>query len=163
MHQLQSRNQQLQAAAALFGCDIKDQAPLMEAMKTMRTLQTFDSIGSTASTASAASTAASMPNSPNDPDRCRIFVGGLSNAVDELVLAGAFSLFGPVAASKIVRSAKGQQSRGYGFVTFHHSQHAILAVEAVQQLMGLLKVKDGGVLDKLTVDYSTSSHTDYPT
>jgi RNA recognition motif-containing protein len=80
--------------------------------------------------------------------------------VDELVLAGAFSLFGPVAASKIVRSAKGQQSRGYGFVTFHHSQHAIFAVEAVQQLMSLLKSKDGGVLDKLTVDYSTSAHTD---
>uniref|UniRef100_A0A671TG60 RRM domain-containing protein n=1 Tax=Sinocyclocheilus anshuiensis TaxID=1608454 RepID=A0A671TG60_9TELE len=64
--------------------------------------------------------------------------GDLHPDVTEQLLHAIFSPFGPICSVRVCRNTITNRSRGYGFVTFEHRQHAENALEALNflELMG---------------------------
>ncbi|KAL9035972.1 MAG: hypothetical protein Q9214_006342 [Letrouitia sp. 1 TL-2023] len=60
-----------------------------------------------------------------------IFVGDLSNEVNDEVLLQAFSAFGSVSEARVMWDMKTGRSRGYGFVAFREREHAEKALSSM--------------------------------
>lgn len=60
-----------------------------------------------------------------------IFVGDLSNEVNDEVLLQAFSTFGPVSEARVMWDMKTGRSRGYGFVAFRERSDADRALSSM--------------------------------
>jgi nucleolysin TIA-1/TIAR len=60
-----------------------------------------------------------------------IFVGDLSNEVNDEVLLQAFSTFGPVSEARVMWDMKTGRSRGYGFVAFRDRADADRALSSM--------------------------------
>ncbi|KAK8181032.1 hypothetical protein BC567DRAFT_70895 [Phyllosticta citribraziliensis] len=60
-----------------------------------------------------------------------IFVGDLSNEVNDEVLLQAFSAFGPVSEARVMWDMKTGRSRGYGFVAFRDRSDAEKALSSM--------------------------------
>jgi nucleolysin TIA-1/TIAR len=60
-----------------------------------------------------------------------IFVGDLSNEVNDEVLLQAFSTFGPVSEARVMWDMKTGRSRGYGFVAFRDRADAERALSSM--------------------------------
>ncbi|KAF2181926.1 hypothetical protein K469DRAFT_670298 [Zopfia rhizophila CBS 207.26] len=60
-----------------------------------------------------------------------IFVGDLSNEVNDEVLLQAFSTFGPVSEARVMWDMKTGRSRGYGFVAFRERSDAERALSSM--------------------------------
>lgn len=60
-----------------------------------------------------------------------IFVGDLSNEVNDEVLLQAFSTFGPVSEARVMWDMKTGRSRGYGFVAFRERPDAERALSSM--------------------------------
>ncbi|KAF1986449.1 hypothetical protein K402DRAFT_89370 [Aulographum hederae CBS 113979] len=60
-----------------------------------------------------------------------IFVGDLSNEVNDEVLLQAFSAFGPVSEARVMWDMKTGRSRGYGFVAFRERSDADKALSSM--------------------------------
>ena len=60
-----------------------------------------------------------------------IFVGDLSNEVNDEVLLQAFSAFGSVSEARVMWDMKTGRSRGYGFVAFRERQDAEKALSSM--------------------------------
>lgn len=60
-----------------------------------------------------------------------IFVGDLSNEVNDEVLLQAFSTFGPVSEARVMWDMKTGRSRGYGFVAFRERADADRALSSM--------------------------------
>jgi len=60
-----------------------------------------------------------------------IFVGDLSNEVNDEVLLQAFSTFGPVSEARVMWDMKTGRSRGYGFVAFRDRSDADRALSSM--------------------------------
>ncbi|KAF2470073.1 uncharacterized protein BDR25DRAFT_325790 [Lindgomyces ingoldianus] len=60
-----------------------------------------------------------------------IFVGDLSNEVNDEVLLQAFSTFGPVSEARVMWDMKTGRSRGYGFVAFRDRSDAERALSSM--------------------------------
>ncbi|KAL8742571.1 MAG: hypothetical protein Q9190_004968 [Brigantiaea leucoxantha] len=60
-----------------------------------------------------------------------IFVGDLSNEVNDEVLLQAFSAFGNVSEARVMWDMKTGRSRGYGFVAFREREHAEKALSSM--------------------------------
>jgi len=60
-----------------------------------------------------------------------IFVGDLSNEVNDEVLLQAFSAFGPVSEARVMWDMKTGRSRGYGFVAFRERNDAEKALSSM--------------------------------
>ncbi|XP_016426069.1 polyadenylate-binding protein 1-like [Sinocyclocheilus rhinocerous] len=74
---------------------------------------------------------------PNDHGSS-LLVSDLHPDVTEQLLHAIFSPFGPICSVRVCRNTITNRSRGYGFVTFEHRQHAENALEALNflELMG---------------------------
>ncbi|KAL9622162.1 MAG: hypothetical protein Q9160_003505 [Pyrenula sp. 1 TL-2023] len=73
-------------------------------------------------------------NSSNKEDTSNhyhIFVGDLSNEVNDEVLLQAFSAFGPVSEARVMWDMKTGRSRGYGFVAFRDRSDAEKALSSM--------------------------------
>ncbi|KAI9819376.1 MAG: hypothetical protein M1826_001173 [Phylliscum demangeonii] len=73
-------------------------------------------------------------NSQNKEDTSNhfhIFVGDLSNEVNDEVLLQAFSAFGSVSEARVMWDMKTGRSRGYGFVAFRERQDAEKALSSM--------------------------------
>ncbi|MCJ1274937.1 hypothetical protein MMC21_002736 [Puttea exsequens] len=73
-------------------------------------------------------------NSSNKEDTSNhfhIFVGDLSNEVNDEVLLQAFSAFGSVSEARVMWDMKTGRSRGYGFVAFRDRQEAEKALSSM--------------------------------
>ncbi|RMJ23945.1 hypothetical protein PHISP_05193 [Aspergillus sp. HF37] len=73
-------------------------------------------------------------NSPNKEDTSNhfhIFVGDLSNEVNDEVLSQAFSAFGSVSEARVMWDMKTGRSRGYGFVAFRDRTDADKALSSM--------------------------------
>lgn len=57
-----------------------------------------------------------------------LYIGGLSDEVDESILSAAFTPFGPLLQTVIPRDAKTQQNRGFGFVEYEQAGDATEAL-----------------------------------
>ncbi|KAK9084762.1 hypothetical protein Sjap_025173 [Stephania japonica] len=68
---------------------------------------------------------------PSSPNNNKLFVGGLSWAVDEKSLKDAFSSFGEVTEVRIVYDKDSGRSRGFGFINFSKGDEAKTAKEAM--------------------------------
>uniref|UniRef100_A0A672T4B4 RRM domain-containing protein n=1 Tax=Sinocyclocheilus grahami TaxID=75366 RepID=A0A672T4B4_SINGR len=74
---------------------------------------------------------------PNDHGSS-LLVSDLHPDVTEQLLHAILSPFGPICSVRVCRNTITSRSRGYGFVTFEHRQHAENALEALNilELMG---------------------------
>uniref|UniRef100_A0A673GLZ8 RRM domain-containing protein n=1 Tax=Sinocyclocheilus rhinocerous TaxID=307959 RepID=A0A673GLZ8_9TELE len=70
---------------------------------------------------------------PNDHGSS-LLVSDLHPDVTEQLLHAIFSPFGPICSVRVCRNTITNRSRGYGFVTFEHRQHAENALEALNFL-----------------------------
>lgn len=73
-------------------------------------------------------------NSPSKEDTSshfHIFVGDLSNEVNDEILLQAFSAFGSVSEARVMWDMKTGRSRGYGFVAFRERSDAEKALNAM--------------------------------
>ena len=80
------------------------------------------------------STGAYQSNTSNKEDTSNhfhIFVGDLSNEVNDEVLLQAFSAFGSVSEARVMWDMKTGRSRGYGFVAFRERQDAEKALSSM--------------------------------
>ena len=50
--------------------------------------------------------------------RCKVFVGGLDYALNDVEFGNHFSQYGPIRTAEIVRDPMTKASRGFGFVTY---------------------------------------------
>lgn len=55
-----------------------------------------------------------------DPNDFRIFCGDLGNEVSDELLAKAFRKYPSFQKAKVIREARTNKSKGYGFVSFKH-------------------------------------------
>jgi hypothetical protein len=62
---------------------------------------------------------------------CRMFVGGLGTAINEVQLREAFGAFGEVVDAVVMIDRGTGQSRGFGFVTMANRKEAGAAIEAL--------------------------------
>ncbi|KAL9642974.1 hypothetical protein ABK040_010666 [Willaertia magna] len=76
-------------------------------------------------------------NTFDDPNNRRIFVGGLKHSITEDDLFQFFQHFGPIETTVIMKKWDNQQSRGFGFVTFHSVETAreVVHYHQIQPLM----------------------------
>uniref|UniRef100_A0A914DQA8 RRM domain-containing protein n=1 Tax=Acrobeloides nanus TaxID=290746 RepID=A0A914DQA8_9BILA len=66
-----------------------------------------------------------------------VFVGDLSQEVDNNVLKQAFDRFGEISEVKVIRDSQSLKSRGYGFVTFPRKEDADRAIQEMNgQIIG---------------------------
>ncbi|CAL5871133.1 uncharacterized protein PFLUO_LOCUS5379 [Penicillium psychrofluorescens] len=75
-----------------------------------------------------------LSNSTNKEDTSghfHIFVGDLSNEVNDEILLQAFSAFGSVSEARVMWDMKTGRSRGYGFVAFRERQDADKALNSM--------------------------------
>lgn len=74
----------------------------------------------------------SSNNSKEDTsNHFHIFVGDLSNEVNDEVLYQAFSAFGSISEARVMWDMKTGRSRGYGFVAFRDRDHAEKALSSM--------------------------------
>lgn len=70
-------------------------------------------------------------NKEDTSNHFHIFVGDLSNEVNDEVLLQAFSAFGSVSEARVMWDMKTGRSRGYGFVAFRERQDAEKALSSM--------------------------------
>lgn len=70
-------------------------------------------------------------NKEDTSNHFHIFVGDLSNEVNDEVLLQAFSAFGSVSEARVIWDMKTGRSRGYGFVAFRERQDAEKALSSM--------------------------------
>jgi nucleolysin TIA-1/TIAR len=70
-------------------------------------------------------------NKEDTTNHFHIFVGDLSNEVNDEVLLSAFSAFGSVSEARVMWDMKTGRSRGYGFVAFRERQDAEKALSSM--------------------------------
>lgn len=70
-------------------------------------------------------------NKEDTTNHFHIFVGDLSNEVNDEVLLQAFSAFGSVSEARVMWDMKTGRSRGYGFVAFRERQDAEKALSSM--------------------------------
>ena len=70
-------------------------------------------------------------NKEDTSNHFHIFVGDLSNEVNDEVLLQAFSAFGSVSEARVMWDMKTGRSRGYGFVAFRERQDAEKALASM--------------------------------
>jgi len=70
-------------------------------------------------------------NKEDTSNHFHIFVGDLSNEVNDEVLLQAFSAFGPVSEARVMWDMKTGRSRGYGFVAFRERPDAEKALSSM--------------------------------
>ncbi|KAF8391598.1 hypothetical protein HHK36_023904 [Tetracentron sinense] len=97
-----------------------------------------------------------MPPSSSSAPNNKLFVAGLSSAVDEKSLKDAFSSFGEVSEVRIMYDKETGRSRGFGFINFSKDDEARCAKDAMdgKALLGrplrisfaLAKVRGGPVI-----------------
>lgn len=58
---------------------------------------------------------------------CNVYVRNLASGVDEEALREAFSRFGAITSTVVMRN-KANRSRGFGFVNYENADNAALAV-----------------------------------
>jgi RNA recognition motif-containing protein len=61
----------------------------------------------------------------------KIYVGGLSNAVTDQQLRGAFAAFGKVVSAEVMKAHLSGAPRGFGFVEMPVSSEAVAAIVAL--------------------------------
>lgn len=71
------------------------------------------------------------PNKEDTTNHFHIFVGDLSNEVNDDVLLQAFSAFGGVSEARVMWDMKTGRSRGYGFVAFRERSDAEKALSSM--------------------------------
>ncbi|EGF77951.1 hypothetical protein BATDEDRAFT_27077 [Batrachochytrium dendrobatidis JAM81] len=72
-----------------------------------------------------------MSRRPEAAPGTKVFVGNLSWGTDNNSLADAFSQFGEVVDSIVLKDRETGRSRGFGFVTFSSPESASAAVDAM--------------------------------
>ncbi|KAJ9163524.1 hypothetical protein P3X46_023183 [Hevea brasiliensis] len=61
----------------------------------------------------------------------KLFVGGISYAIDDTSLREAFSKYGDVIEARVILDRETGRSRGFGFVTYTSSEEASSAIQAL--------------------------------
>ena len=61
----------------------------------------------------------------------KLYVGNLSWNTDEAGLREAFERFGDIEFARVITDRETGRSRGFGFVTFHHREDALNAIEGM--------------------------------
>lgn len=70
-----------------------------------------------------------------DPNDFRIFCGDLGNEVSDELLAKAFRKYPSFQKAKVIREARTNKSKGYGFVSFKHQDVSCFLLFILQTLM----------------------------
>lgn len=72
-----------------------------------------------------------MSDKEDTSNHFKIYVGDLSNEINDNILLQAFSTFGPVSEARVIGNMKTGRSRGFGFVAFRKRADAERAISCM--------------------------------
>lgn len=105
----------------------------------------------------------SMPNliPRGVPGPMRLYIGSLHFNITEDMLRGIFEPFGKIDSIQLMTDPETGRSKGYGFITFHHSEDAKRALEQLNgfELAGR-PMKVGTVSERMDMGHSFTPHID---
>ncbi|XP_055546144.1 RNA-binding protein 39-like [Wyeomyia smithii] len=91
----------------------------------------------------------------------RLYVGSLHVNITEDMLRGIFEPFGKIDHIQVFMDSNTGQSKGYGFITFHHADDAKKAIEKLNGLeVAGRPMKVANVTEQLDVTTHASLDTD---
>ncbi|XP_014288666.1 RNA-binding protein 39 isoform X2 [Halyomorpha halys] len=105
----------------------------------------------------------SMPNliPRGIPGPMRLYIGSLHFNITEDMLRGIFEPFGKIDSIQLMTDPETGRSKGFGFITFHHSEDAKRALEQLNgfELAGR-PMKVGTVSERMDMGHSFTPHID---